>query len=118
MWNSTDGINWTLVTGSAAFGPRVGHTMTVFNNRMWVIGGGSSGTADVWSSADGITWTEATANAGFAPRFDHQAFVLNNELCIVAGNAGGVGGIRLNDAWCSADGANWRLAYNAPIQFP
>src|SRR6185503_7075937 len=39
VWSSTDGATWTLVTGSAPFSPRWGHTVTVFNDKIWVIGG-------------------------------------------------------------------------------
>jgi len=53
VWSSGDGMTWTQVTGSAAFGARWNHTSIAYNNGIWVIAGqnisnGSLG--DVWWS--------------------------------------------------------------------
>jgi hypothetical protein len=82
---------------------------------MWVIGGANMNGAknDVWSSADGITWTQATASAPFTPRIKLAALTLNNQLCVVAGDDG----TRTHEIWCSPDGAQWRVAARANMQF-
>jgi dihydrofolate reductase len=87
VWNSTDGINWNLVTSHAAFKPRSYHACVVFRNMIWVIGGendtGSS--SDIWTSHDGLNWTLKTANAGFSPRYFHKAVVMDDKLYIIGG---------------------------------
>jgi hypothetical protein len=105
VWESTDGVNWTYVTGTAAFSPRAGHTSVVYNNEMWVIGGSSGGyDNDVWYSTNGSIWTEATGNAAFSPRTGHTSVVYNNEMWVIAGaDFNG----DTNDVWYSSDGINW-----------
>lgn len=39
VWSSSDGINWELVTGSAAWMPRLWFSAVVYRDHMWVIGG-------------------------------------------------------------------------------
>ena len=55
IWYSTDGIDWTQATVNADWGERRGHTSVVFDSKMWVMGGATSGGryADVWSSPGG-----------------------------------------------------------------
>jgi hypothetical protein len=61
VWNSSDGVAWTQVTGTAGFSGRYEFGCTVFNNKIWVIKGGDwygeEGLNDIWNSSDGITWT-------------------------------------------------------------
>jgi len=52
-------------------------------------------------------------SAPFTPRIKLAALTLNNQLCVVAGDDG----TRTHDMWCSADGAQWRLAATANMQF-
>ena len=56
VWSSLDGAHWSLVTSNATFPARIGPACLVFNNRMWVMGGG--GFDDVWSSSDGVKWVQ------------------------------------------------------------
>lgn len=67
VWNSADGVRWQRVTERAAWSLRnVGGAAVVFNNRIFIIGGGvidgerntnpRSG-QEIWSSADGINWS-------------------------------------------------------------
>jgi hypothetical protein len=46
VWFSSDGVSWSCATKSAAFGVRNRHACTVFNSRMWLLGGSYPG--DVW----------------------------------------------------------------------
>jgi len=59
VWSSTDGITWTNVQATGQFGhfsPRRDHSVVVFNDAIWVIGGRNNTTrfSDVWSSNDGV----------------------------------------------------------------
>lgn len=106
VWRSNNGVDWTLVTGNAAFGTRNQHDSVVFNDRIWVIGGsgGSNFLNDVWYSLNGYDWVLATGNAGFTPRADFSSVVFNNKIWVIGGFA--TDGMK-NDIWCSADGINW-----------
>ena len=74
VWYSSDGINWTESTSSAAWTDRYNHSSIVYSSRIWVIGGGydsgdySYQLNDVWYSYNGSSWTRATSSAGFMDR--------------------------------------------------
>jgi hypothetical protein len=125
VWRSTDGLTWTRVaTTGAIFSPRDGHTVTVFDNQLWVIGGwdnevGAGGTdtrfGDVWSSADGVTWTEHSPTGPiFSPRAGHAAAVFGGRLWIMGGS---LQNGEANDVWSTADGDTW-VEQTAAAQFP
>jgi hypothetical protein len=40
------GVKWECVTFNADWSPRSGHAAVVFNNKIWIIGGGENN--DVW----------------------------------------------------------------------
>jgi hypothetical protein len=84
--------------------PRRSHTVAVFNNKLWVIGG-ADGTnlKEVWSSPDGINWTPEQLNAAFPGRGAHSTVVFNNRLWIF----GGYNGAGMADVWSSTDGITW-----------
>ncbi|HUO58280.1 MAG TPA: protease pro-enzyme activation domain-containing protein [bacterium] len=67
VWTSTDGVNWTQVTPSAAFPAGAGYNSVVCGNAMWVLSGNG-----VWVSTNGSNWIQtnyATAfNAAGAPK--------------------------------------------------
>ena len=113
VWTSTDGGSWVELTDSAAFTERQNHKITVFNNRLWLVGGMVPGTygfcdtaiGDVWYSDDGVTWTLATDSPGFSPRFDHALVAFDNKLWVIGGAENSV--TYTNDVWSSSDGINW-----------
>ncbi len=112
VWSSTDGINWTEEVpnnSSTSFTPRTGHTTIVFQNRIWVIGGGGINSLlnDVWSSPDGINWTLENNSADFIARFEHTSVVFDNKMWVIGGEDGT---FEFNDVWSSSDGINWVLA--------
>ena len=118
VWCSTDGVNWTQVTASAAWSPRgmIGGSVE-FNGRMWLLGGGTysprSYFNDVWSSADGVDWRRDLAAAPWAPRQYHDVAVFDNKMWVLEGYNGELGGNR-NDVWCSSDGVNWTELPDTP----
>ena len=110
VWSSDDGNDWTQHTpASAIFSPRIGSTATVFNGKIWVIGGDTGTTAapayvnDVWSTVDGVNWVQEKSNAAFSPRSEHSVVAYNNSLWLF----GGDNGSGLADIWKSADGVTW-----------
>jgi hypothetical protein len=39
IWTSDDGANWTRVVEHAEWPARAGHSLEVFQNKLWLIGG-------------------------------------------------------------------------------
>jgi hypothetical protein len=130
VWSSTDGSNWTLVTGNAGFTPREDFISVVYNNAMWVIGGWDNSPAgDFWTSTNGSTWTKVnpvvnTTSIGYKPRWGSAAVVYNNLIWIIEGDdgspyAGSLVGTCYDDEW-TFDGNNLTLALepvNAPMVY-
>lgn len=112
IWQSTDGSTWRKVL-EADFLRRHYHTVTEFNNRLWMIGGlgesqYESCLNDIWSSDDGKTWRPEMDAAPFSRRFGHGAYVVNNSLFVTGGMYDGFTGSKyLYDSWSSTDGTNW-----------
>jgi hypothetical protein len=112
VWSSSDGITWTVVTPAAGFAARQYHSSVVYNNKIWVIGGQTSGgnVNDVWYSPDGANWTQATAAAAFPVRNGHTSLVFDNGGGSRMWVIGGAGAADYNDVWSSADGVTWTQA--------
>lgn len=121
VWSSSDGANWTQATAAAPWSQRIGAAGTVFNGKMWLLGGvqgfGSDSTntplSDVWNSTDGIHWTEVAANAPWAGRGFHQVVNYHDKLWVIGGgdyykDASQCYG--LDDVWSSSDGVDWTQA--------
>ena len=109
-------FTWTEVTTAAAFSPRSSHSSVVSDNKMWVIGGATTGfvrTNEVWSSSDGQTWNLVTAEAAFPSIYNHASVVFNNKIWMIGGGTH----IVTNEVWSSADGSNWTQA-TAEAAFP
>lgn len=109
VWYSEDGETWTRATAAAAFSARWGHSMVVYNDKMFIIGGctgASTYTNSVYSSTDGVTWTVVTAAGAFTACFYHTSLVYNDYMWII----GGFNGSGLDDVWYSSDGATWTSA--------
>ena len=104
---------WTCATSSAGWSRRMGHTSIVFDNNIWVLGGGNwSGSGiynDVWYSDDGINWTCATEAAQWSGRSGHTSVVFNDKIWVLGGHTGTGMGYR-NDVWFSSDGIEWTCA--------
>ena len=104
VWSSDNGINWVSVT-SNLFEARRGHTLTVFDNKLWPIGGVTNTESfldDVWYSEDGTTWVNATPTTPyFGEVFYHSAFVFNSKLYVIAGEGDNA------SVWSSTNGFDW-----------
>lgn len=103
------------ILASANFSKRNEHTTTVFNDKLWVIGGLDTQfnhLNDVWSSSDGINWIEATNSAAFAGRRGHTTIVFDNKLWVIGGvnDINPVSTYFEDDIWYSSDGITWTEA--------
>ncbi len=113
VWYSTDGINWTQATANAPWSGRWDHTSLVYDNKIWVIGGGiirelsTYNRNDAWYSTDGTNWIQATEAADWPKRSNHTSLVYDNKMWVI----GGWDEITFrNDVWYSTDGINWTQA--------
>jgi hypothetical protein len=107
VWYSINGVDWTLATGNAAFGTRSYFCSTVFDNKMWVMGGFSptENYRDVWYSINGVDWTLATGNAAFGARNYSKVLSYNNKMYILLGTYDNQ--TFYTDVWESLDGVIW-----------
>ncbi|MBU1106406.1 MAG: Ig-like domain-containing protein, partial [Candidatus Riflebacteria bacterium] len=118
VWSSSDGKNWVQVSNSADYYARSAHSMAVFADKLWIIGGETFDESnnlmlldDCWSSSNGSSWQLRSTMVSFFPRKLHISGVINNRLWVWSGygeNSNSVEGA-LNDAWSTADGDYWRL---------
>lgn len=106
-------LEWELVNGSAAFGPRDGAGLFVYKNKMWLVGGWHSDSvpttcSEVWNSTDGIDWNCVTPHAPWPGRHAMGTVVYNDKMWIISGDGNA-------DVWNSEDGYNWTMvADSAP----
>ncbi len=91
VWRTRDGVDWELVTPSAGWSPRPGHTCDELDGAIVCFGGygqsplpwdvfGRSSPTDAWVSEDGASWVElegapwnARSEAGI--RYDYDTLV-------------------------------------------
>ncbi|WP_422858075.1 hypothetical protein ACOKFD_11575 [Flagellimonas sp. S174] len=110
---STRNLEATLLTINADFSPRVLFAASVFQNKIWVIGGrGPDGSFvtdrnDIWSSEDGLTWTLEVEEAPFSKRSGLNSVVFQQKLWVIGGFDSSVGS--RNDVWSSTNGIDWTL---------
>jgi len=110
VWSSSDGVNWEEVTTEEPkFSGRAYFSLAVFDDRMWVIAGGSESNSyegDIWSSDNnGINWTKETDLAPFGKRYGMSVTQFDNKLWLMGGRA--YGGAETNDVWSYSIGTGW-----------
>ena len=115
VWSSTNGKDWTQVTASAGWSPRIAAGCVEFNGKLWILGGieryydGTEASLrnDVWCSEDGQRWTCVTEQAEWSPRAYHQAVAHAGKLWVMGGGNYVPTYHAKNDVWCSSDGKTW-----------
>ncbi|MBI2053802.1 MAG: hypothetical protein HYT36_00490 [Candidatus Staskawiczbacteria bacterium] len=110
IWYSENGKDWIQASSKAPWGPRRAHESVVFKDKIWIIGGVTTGERylnDIWSSEDGINWVEVSNAAEFAPRKGFASVVFDNKIWVLGGVS--VKGAE-NDVWVSENGRDWLLA--------
>lgn len=121
VWSSEDGKVWQEAPSPPWIG-RIGQTATVYDDKIWVVGGMTNtrmNTAiynDVWYTSDGQEWHEAKSGDGeyekglaqVGSRSNHGAAVYDGKLWI----AGGVDvqWEKVADVWWTTNGYEWTQA--------
>ncbi len=104
---SEDGSKWQEINSAVAFGKRRYFASTVYNDKMWIMGGHvfpSTKGNDVWSSSDGATWVEETSAANWAGRENFQTVTFDGKMWVIGGKTASG---EVNDVWSSTDGVSW-----------
>ncbi len=107
-WYSDNGINWVSspITPSTLTTFRRGHTVTLFNDELYLIGGENASEdayGDIWKSSDGTNWTNVHTLAPFGLIPDHATLVLNNKMYVIAGNRA----TNNTEVWSTVNGTDW-----------
>lgn len=108
IWTSEDGKSWELITNKAPWKGRHGHSTLVYQDKIWIIGGGDGVRSllnDVWYSEDGVDWRKTLKDAAWKGREDHSAFVFKEKIWVMAGMTMKKRGqeVRENDVWYSIE---------------
>jgi hypothetical protein len=109
VWSSEKGTEWKQVVVNAPWQKRRWHSVLVFDDRLWVIGGAlSSGRSDktptdfvndVWSSADGLNWRLENENTSLVFESGLSAVVFREQILAISGTG---------QVWSSKDGKDWK----------
>ena len=104
VWRSTNGKDWKIVT-SNLFDERRNHSLIVYKNKMWLIGGINNVgevLSDIWNTTDGIHWKRVNSLNPLLDIGQNSSVVFNNRIYVFRGND------RANEeVWSTSDGSNW-----------
>lgn len=106
VWKSPNGRDWKLIT-SGLFEKRHNHSLIVFKNKMWLIGGINNSQeilSDIWNTSDGVHWNRVKPLKPFNDIGQNNSVVFNNRLFVFKAN-----GSVNQEVWSSADGLLWKL---------
>jgi cysteine-rich repeat protein len=102
-------IAWTEAGSDALPFPIAGHASLVFDNKMWIIGGGGNAGRKVFYSSDGATWTEAGSDALPVALSYSTSVVFDNKMWVIGGKLAGAAGPS-RKVFSSSDGMVWTEA--------
>jgi len=108
VWRSANAVAWESVVFEP-FAGRIGHTLTVYDEKLWLIGGVANDgrfLGEVWSSEDGSTWNLITDSPAFLDAAFHDVVVFDNKLYLIADRGGDD---RKVSVWSSSNGSDWQL---------
>lgn len=124
-------LSWQEVTTTVPWSPRDSHTVVVYKDKLWLMGGlngngfvEKSGLvrygetphfSDIWLSEDGINWNLVTDKAPWGKRRSIQTVVFQDKIWLIPGWGPWAG--TKNDVWNSEDGIHWNLVNSNP-DFP
>jgi hypothetical protein len=100
IWNSEDGVNWTIQKDNLPFGKRSGSQIVLLNKKLFLIG------QDVWSSADALNWQKETNEILKDEKefYPGTAIVFENKIWLLGCNRNGK---FRSQVFVSSDGKTW-----------
>jgi hypothetical protein len=113
VWNTSDGINWNLVTNDAPWKDKKSANFVVFDDKIYALGGVGDDLG-VWISSDGLTWNKILANVPWGKRYHPYVAVFKNKIWVMGGISVGFdyprpyGVDAFSDVWSSLDGITWQ----------
>jgi hypothetical protein len=112
VWESADGVTWTLLPASATLPQQIFQTSFALSDKMCVsISNGVGGPSTLWCSPDGINWSVATSVAplGVVAQVNGWTYMIGSGPVPYYSN---------DFVWRSSDGISWRLGYQNVFHFP
>jgi hypothetical protein len=94
VWQSFNGVGWNELTPDAGFElpTLAGHSCISYDNKIWIIGGSTTGldgaatpSDDIYYSSDGKNWIKATSNPGFSSRFYQASVEFDGKIWAIGG---------------------------------
>lgn len=105
IWNSADGIVWTMQKDNLPFGKRIRSQIIDLNGTLYLLNN------DVWTSQDGLEWKLLTNELIKGEEiFGYSAVVFENKIWLLGCNRNGQFS---SQVLVSSDGKNWQ-GQNAP----
>jgi hypothetical protein len=115
-------LAWEKAIKAMPWPARDSHTVVVFQDKLWLIGGLNGNNhlmspgavdyeqaphfSDIWMSEDGIQWTLITNNAPWKKRRSIQSVVFQDKLWLIPGWGPETG--VTSEIWNSQDGIDWQ----------
>lgn len=110
VWSSSDGVDWSLATSSAAWAPRTWTSVVAYDDKIFLFNGANrdlwpeefGNAAEIWFTSDGAHWFELKSESLWGAR--HASFTVldgsrRGGILLLAGYGhGGVTRI-YNDVW-------------------
>lgn len=100
VWNSEDGITWTMQKENLPFGKRSGSQIVTIGNIVYLLNN------DVWNSTDGLNWQKVSDEIVKGEHiFGYSAQVFDNKIWLLGCNRNGQFS---SQVLFSSDGKNWQ----------
>lgn len=126
-------LQWVPATTSAPWTERDAHSIAVFKDMMYLIGGvfgngivtkngvveywNAPHGSDIWTTPDGLSWTQQTNNAPWKNRRSVGTVVFQNKLWLMGGWSQ-YDYKYDNRIWWTEDGLKWNLATSTAARWP
>ncbi len=110
IWNTTNGIDWEVISDYNLWDYRKGHQVLVYNNRLWIMGGynyiykSKHYYNDIWHSEDGINWYQVLSSSHWYGRVGFGAVVFKDDIYVMGGYNSN---LSVDDVWKTNNNPNY-----------
>lgn len=110
VWATNNGVDWTQIEFNASFTERAGHSLVVFQDKIWLFGGLDElgeYQNDLHVSEDGAIWDRITLGVlDISDRAYAKMVVFNDKLYLIGGSNKTED---FKEVWESENGTDWKL---------